>query len=195
MNAVPRLLIYTRLACAPLVLFAAFAGWSGISLMVIAAVALLTDYFDGVIARQLRIDTAALRHFDSQADTVFYFAAGIALFVRFPGAWHAFRYGIGALVLVELGRMIFEWRKFGRPAAYHMWSAKLWGVSMLAGFIEVALGGGGRFLFAAIALGYLTNIEGLVASIVLREPHHDVATAWHAIRIARRGATGTIERE
>ena len=134
----------------------------------------------------MRIDTAALRHFDSQADTVFYFAAGIALFVRFPEAWHDFRYAIAILVVVELARMIFEWRKFGRPAAYHMWSAKVWGVSMLAGFVEVALGSGGPFMIAAIAVGCLTNIEGFVASVVLRTPHHDVPTAWHALRITRR---------
>jgi len=185
LNAVPRLLIYARLACAPLVLFAAFSGWPGSSLIGIAAAALISDYFDGVIARRLHIDTAALRHFDSQADTVFYFAAGIALFVRFPEAWHDFRYGIATLVFVEVDRMIFEWRKFGRPAAYHMWSAKLWGVAMLAGFIEVALGGGGPFMQAAIVLGITTNIEGLFASVVLKEPHHDVPTAWHAFRISR----------
>lgn len=186
-HGVPRLLIYTRLFCAPLVLFAAFSGWPGTSLIAIAAVAMVTDYFDGVIARWLKIDTAALRHFDSQADTVFYFAAGIALFVRFPAAWHDFRFSIAILVFVELGRMFFEWRKFGRPAAYHMWSAKLWGVSMLAGFVEIALGGGGPFMFAAIVIGCLTNIEGLLASLALKDPHHDVPTAWHALRIARDG--------
>lgn len=185
MNAIPWGLIYIRLACAPLVLIAAFAGWPGSTLIAIATLALLTDYFDGVIARQLHIDTAELRHFDSRADTVFYFAAGIGLFVRFPVVWRDFHSGIELLLLFEAGRMLFEWRKFGRPAAYHMWSAKLWGLAMLAGFIEVALGGGGPLLLAAIVIGIYTNIEGLTASVLLKQPHHDVPTWWHAVRIAR----------
>jgi phosphatidylglycerophosphate synthase len=186
-NAVPRGLIYLRLACAPFVLVAAVSGWPGTTLIAIATLALLTDYFDGVVARRLHIDTAALRHFDSQADTVFYFAAGVGLFVRFPDAWRATRIGIGALIVAEVSRMVFEWRKFGRPAAYHMWSAKLWGVVMLAAFIDVALGGGGPLLLAAIVLGIYTNIEGMLASLILSEAHHDVPTWWHALRIARGG--------
>ena len=185
MNAVPRGLIWTRLACAPLILFAAFTGWPGAMLIAIASFALLTDYFDGVIARRLQIDTAELRHFDSRADAVFYVAAGLGLFVRFPAAWQAFHSGIALLIVCEAGRMLFEWQKFGRPAAYHMWSAKLWGLAMLTGFIEVALGGGGPMLLAAIVTGIYTNIEGMIASVMLKAPHHDVPTWWHAVRIAR----------
>ena len=186
MNWLPRWLIYTRLACAPLVLAAALLGWPGTSLVAIAAVALATDYFDGVIARRLGTDSAELRQLDSHVDTVFYFAAGIALFLRFPGVWREFRVGIGLLIAFETGRMLFEWRKFGRPAAYHMWSAKLWGLVMMAGFAEVALTGrGGPLLLATIVIGIYANIEGMIASSVLRTRQHDVPTWWHAVRIAR----------
>lgn len=185
MNRAPQLLIYTRLCCAPLILLAALVAWPGEVLVAIAAIALLTDYFDGVIARRIGIDTAALRHLDSRVDTVFYFAAGVGLFIRFPGTWREFHVGVVVLLLFELARVLFEWRRFGRPAAYHMWSAKLWGVTMLLGFGEVALtGDGGPLLIAAIVIGIYTNIEGMVASAILREPHHDVPTWWHAVRIA-----------
>jgi flavin-dependent dehydrogenase len=85
-----------------------------------------------------------------------------------------------------IGRMLLEWRKFGRTAAYHMWSAKLWGVAMLAGFGEVTLTDrGGPLLIAAIVLGVLTNVEGTAASLLFREWHHDVPSFWHAMRLAR----------
>ena len=192
MTVAPRVLIWLRLACAPLILIAALLEWPGIALVAIAAVALVTDYFDGVIARRLGVDTAALRHFDSQVDTVFYCAAGIGLFIRFPNVWHEFHVGIFVLLAFEFGRMLFEWLKFGRPAAYHMWSAKLWGLVMLFGFGEVALSGrGGPLLLAVVVIGIYTNIEGMVASLILREPHHDVPTWWHAVRIAQtRGTAG-----
>jgi phosphatidylglycerophosphate synthase len=187
-SLVPYALIALRLTCAPLVLVAAFLGWPGKLLAAIALVALLSDYFDGAIARHLGTDTPRMRLLDSQVDTVFYFAAGIGMFVRFPDVWRAYRPGIAALLVVEIGRMLFEWRKFGRTAAYHMWSAKLWGVAMLLGFGEVTLTGrGGPLLVAAIALGVLTNLEGGAASILFREWRHDVPSLWHAVRLRRAG--------
>ena len=186
MKRVPFGLIALRLACAPLILVAALFAWPGPVLAVIALIALVSDYFDGVIARRLGVDSPRLRHFDSQVDTIFYFAAGAGMFVRFPDVWREYRTGVAVLLAVEVGRMLFERRKFGRTAAYHMWSAKVWGVAMLLGFGEVTLTGrGGPFLVAAIGLGVFTNIEGGAASLLLREWHHDVSSLWHAVRLER----------
>lgn len=188
MKNIPRLLIWIRLAAAPVIFIASAFQASGVVLVSIAGLALLTDYFDGVIARRLGLDTPELRHFDSRVDMVFYFAAGIGLFVRFPDLWRDFDVGIIVLLAFEVGRMLFEWRKFGRPAAYHMWSAKLWGLVMLAGYAEVALTGrGGPLLLATIWLGVYTNIEGMIASLIFSEPHHDVPTWLHAWVIQREG--------
>jgi CDP-diacylglycerol---glycerol-3-phosphate 3-phosphatidyltransferase len=187
LSRVPWALIILRLACAPVILVAAWYGWPGSTLFAIAVVALLTDVFDGIIARRLGIDVECLRQTDSSVDTIFYFAAGAALLLRFPDVWRHYWGGIAGLVIVELGRMAFEWRKFGRVAAYHMLSAKAWGVAMLLGFGEVTLTGRAGPLFtAAIVIGVIQNIEGLSASMLLREWHHDVPSVWHAMRLERR---------
>lgn len=186
MKVLPWLLIGVRLLFAPVIIVAALMGWRGSTLFAIAAVAMLSDLFDGVIARKLRLDTERIRQVDSRVDTVFYFAAGAALLYRFPNVWHQYEFWIVALAIVELGRMAFEWRKFGRAAAYHMWSAKAWGLAMLLGFGEVTLKGhAGALFILALALGFVANIEGLAASILFREWHYDVATYWHAVRLDR----------
>jgi CDP-diacylglycerol--glycerol-3-phosphate 3-phosphatidyltransferase len=186
LGVIPFALVGVRLACAPLIIVAALLGWAGVVLAAVAAVALVTDYLDGAIARRLGTDTPRLRLMDSQVDTLFYFAAAFAMFQRFPDVWHAWRSGVGVLLVVEVGRMLFELRKFGRTAAYHMWSAKAWGVAMLLGFGEVTLTGrGGPLLAAAIGLGVLTNLEGFAASVLLRSWHHDVPSLWHAARLER----------
>jgi CDP-diacylglycerol--glycerol-3-phosphate 3-phosphatidyltransferase len=185
-KALPWVLIGLRLLFAPVIIVAALMGWRGSTLFAIAALAMLADLFDGVIARKLRLDTERIRQVDSRVDTVFYFGAGIALLYRFPSVWHHYEGWIVALAIVELGRMVFEWRKFGRAAAYHMWSAKAWGLAMLLGFGEVTLKGHAGVLFIlALAVGFLTNLEGLAASILFRQWHYDVATFWHALRIER----------
>lgn len=186
MKVLPWVLIGLRLAFAPVILMAAVLGWRGSTLFAIAALAMLSDLFDGVIARKLRLDTERIRQVDSRVDTVFYFAAGAALLYRFPGVWHQYEFWIAALAIVELGRMAFEWRKFGRAAAYHMWSAKAWGLAMLLGFGEVTLRGHAGLLFVvALVLGFITNLEGLAASVLFRQWHYDVATFWHAMRLER----------
>jgi CDP-diacylglycerol--glycerol-3-phosphate 3-phosphatidyltransferase len=185
-KVLPWLLIAVRLLFAPVIIFAALMGWRGSTLFAIAAMAMLSDLFDGVIARKLRLDTERIRQVDSRVDTVFYFAAGAALLYRFPNVWYQYRFWIVALAIVELGRMAFEWQKFGRAAAYHMWSAKAWGLAMLLGFGEVTLKGHAGVLFIlALVLGFVTNIEGLAASILFRHWRYDVATFWHAVRIER----------
>ena len=187
MKVLPWVLIGLRLLFAPVILVAALMGWRGSTLFAIAALAMLSDLFDGVIARKLRVDTERIRQVDSRVDTVFYFAAGAALLYRFPNVWRQYEFSILALAIVELGRMAFEWRKFGRAAAYHMWSAKAWGLAMLLGFGEVTLRGHAGVLFVvALGLGFVTNLEGLAASVLFRQWHYDVATYWHAMRIERR---------
>lgn len=146
----------------------------------------LSDYFDGVIARRLGIATAGLRRADSLADTVFYIGICVAAFTLYPRAMTVYWPEIGLIVLLELLRYAIDYLKFRQVAAYHMWSAKLWGVSLLLGFGAIFLTGKPGLLFdLALILGVITETEGLLASIVLRRWHHDVPSLYHAILISR----------
>src|SRR5262249_11229318 len=99
----PWMLSGLRAVLAPGVLVMAVLGAAGAWMIAVAALALVSDYFDGVVARAMGVDTDGLRAWDSRVDTLFYFAAGIALFVRFPVAWHEAGQGVAILVAVELG--------------------------------------------------------------------------------------------
>lgn len=68
-----------------------------------------------------------------------------------------------------------------------MWSAKLWGVTLVLGLAETFITGrAGMFFLAAIIVGFITEIEGLAASFVLPEWHHDVPTIFHAWKLTQR---------
>ena len=76
--------------------------------------------------------------------------------------------------------------KFGRLAAYHMWSAKVWGATLLLGFAEVYLASEAGPLFSlAIGAGIVANLEGLAASLILPNWCYDVPSAFHALAIRR----------
>jgi CDP-diacylglycerol--glycerol-3-phosphate 3-phosphatidyltransferase len=92
------------------------------------------------------------------------------------------------LGVLEATRYIFDFRKFGREASYHMWSSKLWGIALFAGFFSLlALGSSGYAVTAAIYVGIVADIEGLVISALLSEWKTDVPSFVHALRL-RRGA-------
>ena len=182
----PYALIALRVACAPaLVTLAAFDAPGGF-LFAVLLLAFLSDVFDGVLARRLGMVSAKLRWADSVADTVFYVAAGATLFLVDPSILVQHALGLGGLLLLEVVRLTVEHVKFGRLAAYHMWSAKAWGATLLLGFAEVYLAREAGALFSlAIGAGIVANLEGLAASLILPTWYYDVPSAFHALAVRR----------
>lgn len=83
-------------------------------------------------------------------------------------------------------RYVFDAVKFRREASYHMWSSKLWGIALFAGFFSLlALGSNDMFLTAAIYIGIIADLEGLAISMILRDWKSDVPTLLHALRLRR----------
>jgi len=145
--------------------------------------AFLSDVFDGVIARRLGIATPNLRRLDSIADSLFYVGALFAAWHLQPQALLDHRTALVLLALLEVSRYAFDLRKFGREASYHMWSSKLWGLALFAGFFSLlALGQSGWTVAAAIWLGIVADIEGLAISAVLTRWTNDVPSIVHAVR-------------
>ena len=148
--------------------------------------AFLSDVFDGVLARQLGIATATLRRLDSVADTLFY---GVCVFA----AWHLYpavitEHWVSLAVLggLEVMRYALDFLKFRREASYHMWSSKVWGIALFAGFFGLlVLGSSGVVVSCAIYLGIVADVEGLLISLVLPRWRADVPSFVHAWRVRR----------
>jgi CDP-diacylglycerol--glycerol-3-phosphate 3-phosphatidyltransferase len=146
--------------------------------------ALVSDIFDGVIARRLGVATPSLRRLDSIADSLFYLAVFCAAWIVYPAVIQAQMAGWLLLAALELARYAYDFAKFRREASYHMWSSKLWGLCLFAGFFALlALGRPGLPLTLAIWIGILADLEGLAISFVLREWRTDVPTLVHALRL------------
>jgi phosphatidylglycerophosphate synthase len=146
--------------------------------------AFLSDVFDGILARRLGIATPTLRRLDSLADTVFYVAAVFAAWHLHPAVIQEHKSELLALGSLELARYAFDWVKFRREASYHMWSSKLWGLALFAGFFALlTLGISGLPVTIAIYTGIVADVEGIAISLVLRQWRTDVPTLVHALRL------------
>lgn len=183
-SAIPLGLTVLRALLAPVVILLALYRPSHLAFGSCLVLAFLSDVFDGIIARRLNVATPTLRRLDSIADSVFYVAAVFATWHLYPSVIHEYLPALLALAALEVGRYLFDLAKFKREASYHMWSSKLWGIFLFAGFFELlALGISGFPVAMAIYVGIVADLEGLLISIVLREWETDVPTFIHALRL------------
>jgi phosphatidylglycerophosphate synthase len=184
LRAAPLALTALRALLAPVMVLLAVAWPNSSAFGTCLIAAFLSDVFDGVIARRLGIATANLRRLDSIADSLFYVGALVAAWYLHPQVLVAHRTALVVLVLLEISRYAFDLRKFGREASYHMWSSKLWGLALFAGFFSMlALGRSGWVVSAAIWLGIIADVEGLAISALLRQWRNDVPSIVHALRL------------
>ncbi len=190
---VPWAMVAFRTALGPLVLVGERCRWNGAALAAMVVAALLSDIFDGVLARRWKTDTAALRLADSLADTAFYLCVAAAIGLYVPAVWQACRGGVLLVVGFEVAQFTFAIAKFGKPASYHSYLAKAWGLVLAAAVIVTfATQHLSLWMSAAIAVGVLSNAETMAMSLVLPVWHRDVKTlarAWRLRGESKHGST------
>ncbi|MEP6670369.1 MAG: CDP-alcohol phosphatidyltransferase family protein [Chthoniobacter sp.] len=193
MKWIPALLVASRVVLAPVIAWlliehrAMFAGW-----LYIAAV--LSDIYDGVIARKLGVVTLRLRLADGCADVWLFICLLAGLWVGYralimPLAWP---FGI-AMALQVLSWAFCFWR-FRKMTSYHSFLAKLTGLSLLLGILALLFAGTTVPLSIALWIFVAGLLEEIAMTAVLRRYHHDVWNLAEAWRLRRSERDGDRER-
>lgn len=186
LNLTPVLLTGLRLGLAPVVMILAFYAPRPGAFAVCLITAFFSDIFDGIIARRLNVATPTIRRLDSAADTAFYVACVFAAWRLYPLALTQRLAPLVALIVLEVLRYILDFVRFRREASYHMWSSKLWGVSLFVGFISLlVLGKSGAALTVSVYLGIVADLEGISISLILPRWQSEVPSLVHALRARR----------
>jgi CDP-diacylglycerol--glycerol-3-phosphate 3-phosphatidyltransferase len=183
---IPWLMAAGRALLGPVLIVGDRCGWNGFALATLIVTALVSDIYDGVLARRWHCDTPGVRLFDSMADTFFYACVVAALWMGQPVLWATWRTPVLSLVALEAARIGFDMLKFGKPASYHSYLAKTWGLVLAVAVVTVfALGHATVLMALAIALGVACNVEGLAMSLMLPKWRRDVKTLAIAWRMRR----------
>jgi CDP-diacylglycerol--glycerol-3-phosphate 3-phosphatidyltransferase len=160
---------------------------SGLPLTVCIAMALLSDVFDGVLARRWGVATDALRCWDTRADTLFYTCVLAVIFLRYPAAVQQRWVLIAGLITAEVLQHVFAAIKYGRHASYHSILSKIWGLMMATSMIALlGFGVNNWFLDFVLGWGILCNLQGLAMTLLLPTWQHDVLTLFHAVRLRQK---------
>jgi phosphatidylglycerophosphate synthase len=193
LRSMPVALTTLRLLLAPMLVWLVYAAGPPPVFAAVIAVAFISDYFDGVIARRLEVATPELRHFDSRADLVFYATAAWSVWTLRPDVARSVANPALIVIGLDVVRHVFDYLKFGRDVAYHALSSKAWGLSLaLALVLLLGFGVSEPFVGIAVWLGLFAQMEGLLISLVLPEWTTDVPTIFRAVEIARRSNKARI---
>ncbi|MDQ8005860.1 MAG: CDP-alcohol phosphatidyltransferase family protein [Pedobacter sp.] len=189
--SIPYLLILFRFLLAPIVVSMSFlmreqAAYWVLSFMFLG---LLSDIFDGIIARKMKIDTEKMRRMDSQTDLIFWLCIAWSCYLIYPHLIKDNLFGIIALLVMEATCYATSLLKFGKETCTHAFLSKMWGLTLLITFTSMlGFGYGGWILKFCIVLGLISQFDVILIILFLPKWAHDIPSFYHAILI-RKGIT------
>ena len=180
---IPAALVALRFVIAPLLLWDARDGKVLRWFWAVVAVAFLSDIFDGVIARKLKVVTARLRMADSYADILFYCSLMGCIYLARNRVAEALWMPATIVAFAQLLNWGFSLAKFRKLTSYHSYLAKLRGAILFFAAVGVfSFDPSGRLLWASAASALISNTEGIIITAILPVWKYDV---W-SIAAARR---------
>jgi len=159
-----------------------YALWI-VTLMIIG---LLTDVFDGIIARKLNVSTEKLRVWDSNVDLFFWLTViGAIFYLNWPFVKGHFGWIVAVLLMESIGYLI-SYIKFKKPVATHSILAKFWTITLLGFLIDLTLNTtSSAFFFICIGLGLISRLEIILIIIKLSNWATDVPSIFSVAKINR----------
>lgn len=186
MKTIPYLLILLRFLSAIAILYLGyFIGETSRALIVILMYfGLLTDIFDGIIARKVGVSSEKLRRLDSQTDLVFWLAIGFATYWLNSEIIKDHWKSISLIFGMETLCYIISFWKFGKETCTHAWLSKLWGLSLLIAFtFLIGFSTANWAFYLCLILGLISHIDVILIILILPKWQFDVPSSYHAWKI------------
>ncbi|WP_449389392.1 CDP-alcohol phosphatidyltransferase family protein [Chryseobacterium lineare] len=188
MKIVPYLLIAIRFIFAPIIIsLAYFRGEeSQFLILILMYLGLLTDIFDGIIARKVGVSSEKLRRLDSQTDLIFWLSLGFAAYFLNPDLIKNEWKGILLIFIMEALCYTVSWLKFGKETCTHAFLSKMWGLSLLIAFTYlIGFQQTGWAFYLSVVLGFISHIDVIMIVLLLPKWQYDVPSSYHAWKIRK----------
>jgi phosphatidylglycerophosphate synthase len=186
LHKIPHALLYSRLVVAILIIVFSFLGVAPATIVSLSIYAILSDVFDGIIARHLKISTVEMRQLDTKIDTVFWFSCLFYICINHHAFLISHLLQIGVLVFSEFFIIGFGFVKFQERISYHTILSKFWAILLLWFFIDLVLNNSSNISFnISFWYGMVVQIEILLIAIILKNPQTDVPGLMPAIKLRK----------
>ena len=188
MNKLPLALIYLRLIIGITIIFLSISHVENYKFIavILLAIGLLTDIFDGIIARRLNISTQTLRRLDSATDQVFFISFAIATYIQCPGFFKDHSFKLILLLGFEGLAYLVCFLKFRKQIAIHSLGAKLWTLLLFATPVQIVLQCQSGILFnVCFWVGLLTRLEIVAIILALKTWTTNIPTFYHSLQLRK----------
>ena len=180
---IPRLLLYSRLAFAIFILLITIAGAVQNNGLVICLlyIGLLSDIFDGIIARKLGISTQSFRVQDTIIDLLFYLSVfGYIIASNFEIIYSSLLL-IYIVLSLELLMYVISLIRFRKLPSPHAILSKFWGIYIIIEFTLLLLNIEGDHFSIAMCLGVFVHLDRVLIYSILKTWEHDIPSCYHAL--------------
>ncbi len=179
--SIPNVLSLVRLGLVPVLLLIAREG-DGRHFLLLLAFSLLTDCFDGYLARKLGQVTELGARLDTWADLLTYGAMAVGLMWAWPELFANERWYVLLAIGSYLPTSITCLLRFGNFPSYHTWSAKTAAVLMAPAFFWMTLAGD-PWPFRLVVLFHVwVAIEGVLITLMLSEWRCNIPSIFHLLK-------------
>lgn len=186
MIALPLALTFLRLALGPLAIALALAHSPRWIFAPLLLAGMLSDIFDGVLARRLRVVRPWLRRFDSATDIIYYSCVLAATWLVAAPILRASWLYLALIIGSEALCLIVSWVRFRVMPATHCYSAKIYGLALFCVFVAVLAFDAGAPAFAILSIfALVANAEVVAVLLLAREIPVDVPTVFLLNRHSR----------
>lgn len=186
MRQIPIILIYSRLLLGLIAIFFSSThinNYTPIAFSILT-LGLLTDIFDGIIARKLNVSSEKLRRLDSTIDVVFFISIAIATYIQCADFFNTNAIKLIILIGFELLTYLICFVKFKKEIATHSIGAKIWTLFLFATLVQVIFQCQSIILFnICFWVGLITRLEIMAIILAIKTWTNDVPTFYHAIRL------------
>jgi phosphatidylglycerophosphate synthase len=159
------------------------------SIVVLIVIGILTDIFDGIIARKFEVSTQKLRRLDSTFDQVFWICTLTGAYLICPEFFRENYFKLSLVLGLEVVAYAVSYIKFKKEVATHAFLSKIWTVAIMATLIQIILSCNSLILFnVCIYFGIVSRIEIIAILLTIEKWTNDVPSLYHAIQL-RKGKT------
>ncbi|CAD0225503.1 CDP-alcohol phosphatidyltransferase [Chryseobacterium sp. JV274] len=187
-SKIPTILIFSRLIIGFIIISLSLIKIENykIIIVILLSLGLLTDIFDGIIARYLNVSTQKLRRLDSAVDQIFFISVGVSAYIQCPEFFKTNAYKIIILAGAEALIYLVSFLRFRKEVATHSIGAKIWTLLLFGTLIQVILQCQSVILFnLCFWIGLLTRAEIIAILLLLKTWTNDVPSVYHAIMLRK----------
>ena len=185
LSHIPSLLVGMRFAIAPLLVLDALDHKTSSWFIIGYVIAVLSDIFDGIIARRLKVSTVQLRQADSWADICLYLSVAISAWLVYPQVIINFRLPLLSVIAIQLILFAISLIKFQKFPSFHTYTAKAWGLTLLVATVGLFGFSYANTLWLPIIFCWINSLEEIAMTLILPIWQCDVLSIFHAVDLRK----------